>query len=118
MKYLNLIAAVLCLAAVQVPLFADEEFFELCKSGSAEEIKTALDSGASGYGETGGAAAGRAAFESRVDAAVAARRLTRTDATRLKADYQAVIQLETRYQADGVLSAARLPDSARRACLM
>ena len=47
MKYLNLIAAVLCLVAVQVPLFADEEFFELCKSGSAEEIKTALDSGAS-----------------------------------------------------------------------
>ena len=69
-----------------------------------------LDSGASGYGETSGAAAGRAAFESRVDAAVAARRLTRTEATRLKADYQAVIQLETRYQADGVLSASERAD--------
>lgn len=69
-----------------------------------------LDSGASGYGETGGAAAGRAAFESRVDAAVAARRLTRTEATRLMADYQAVIQLETRYQADGVLSASERAD--------
>jgi len=70
----------------------------------------ALDSGAAGYGETASAAAGRAEFESRVDAALAARRITRTQATQLKADYQAVIQLETNYQADGAISASERSD--------
>ena len=77
---------------------------------ASEQVADYIAGVPSGYGETSGAAAGRAAFESRVDAAVAARRLTRTEATRLKADYQAVIQLETRYQADGVLSASERAD--------
>ena len=52
-----------------------------------------LDSGAAGYGDVSTVAEGRAAFDARVDAAVTARRITRTEATRLKADYQALIQV-------------------------
>lgn len=69
-----------------------------------------LDSGATGYGETSTVAEGRAAFDARVDAAVAARRLTRTEATRLKTDYQALIQVETRYNADGSINATERAD--------
>ena len=69
-----------------------------------------LDSGAAGYGETSTVAEGRAAFDARVDAAVAARRLTRTEATRLKTDYQALIQVETRYNADGSINATERAD--------
>jgi hypothetical protein len=69
-----------------------------------------LESGASGYGDAATAAQGRAAFDARVDAAVTARRLTRTEAARLKADYQAVIQMETRYNADNVINAAERAD--------
>lgn len=49
-------------------------------------------------------AEGRAAFNARVDAAVTARRLTRTEATRLKADYGTLVTVETGYLRDGVLS--------------
>lgn len=69
-----------------------------------------LDSGATGYGETSTVAEGRAAFDARVDAAVSARRLTRTEATRLKTDYQALIQIETRYNADGSINATERAD--------
>ncbi|MFA4940311.1 hypothetical protein [Brevundimonas sp.] len=69
-----------------------------------------LQSGASGYEETDTAAQGRAAFNARVDAAVTARRLTRTEATRLKTDYQALIQIETRYNADGTINATERAD--------
>lgn len=44
------------------------------------------------------------AFNARVDAAVSARRLTRTQATRLRADYQALIQVEAGYLRDGRLT--------------
>lgn len=55
-----------------------------------------------GYDEEQGAVvAGRAEFEARVDAAVRARRLTRTEGTRLKADYQALIDVEAGYLRDG-----------------
>lgn len=69
-----------------------------------------LDSGASGYGETAAVAEGRAAFDARVDASVNARRLTRTQATQLKADYQSVVQIETNYLADGALSTSERAD--------
>lgn len=69
-----------------------------------------LESGASGYEETDTVAQGRAAFNARVDAAVTARRLTRTEATRLKSDYQALVQVETRYQSDGVINATERAD--------
>lgn len=69
-----------------------------------------LQSGASGYEETDTVAQGRAAFNARVDAAVTARRLTRTEATRLKTDYQALIQIETRYNSDGMINATERAD--------
>ncbi len=49
-------------------------------------------------------AEGRADFERRVDAGVTARRLTRTQATRLKADYAALITTEASYARDGISS--------------
>ena len=68
------------------------------------------DNGYQGGGFSNGGSAtsqvadGRADFERRVDAAVAARRVTRTQGTRLKADYASAVQLETDYLRDGTLS--------------
>ena len=45
---------------------------------------------------------GRTEFHRRVDAAVAARRLSRTEATRVKSDYAALIQTEATYARDGI----------------
>jgi hypothetical protein len=53
---------------------------------------------------------GRTEFNRRVDAAVSARRLSRTQGTRLKSDYSAVIQLEAGYLRDGVFSVAEQSD--------
>jgi Spy/CpxP family protein refolding chaperone len=55
-------------------------------------------------------AAGRAAFNARVDAALAARQITRAEARRLKTDYSAVANVEARYLQDGALSSAELAD--------
>jgi hypothetical protein len=55
-------------------------------------------------------AEGRAQFDARVNSAVAARRLTRTQGTRLKSDYVAVAQLEAGYLRDGMLSQAERAD--------
>jgi len=49
---------------------------------------------------------GRVEFNTRVDAAIAARRLTRVAGTRLKADYATLVQLETSYLRDGRLTDA------------
>ncbi|MET4685222.1 hypothetical protein [Brevundimonas faecalis] len=69
-----------------------------------------LDAGAPGYADTDAVAQGRADFESRINAAVNARRITRTQATQLRTDYQALIQLEARYLADGSISANERAD--------
>lgn len=45
---------------------------------------------------------GRAEFNRRVDAAVSARRLSRSEATRLKNDYAALIKTEATYARDGI----------------
>ncbi len=50
---------------------------------------------------------GRAEFQRRVDAAVSARRLSRTDATRLRADYAALIRMEAEYQRGGLTARER-----------
>lgn len=67
-------------------------------------LTLAVDQG--GYGDDIGGyqsvADGRRAFEARVDAAVSARRLTRTAATRLRSDYYALVQVEAGYQRDGL----------------
>ena len=55
-------------------------------------------------------AAGQAEFDSRVDAALAARRITRAESRRLKADYAAVARVEAGYLRDGALNAAELAD--------
>ena len=62
-----------------------------------------------GYADTGAegrapVSDGRAEFTTRVDAAVTARRLTRVAATRLKADYVALVQVEAGYLRDGRLT--------------
>lgn len=64
-----------------------------------------LDQGGD-YGDARGqsVADGQREFNARVDAAVSARRLTRTQATRLRADYQALIQTEAGYLRDGRLT--------------
>lgn len=76
-----------------------------------------------GYGNDNGSGSGagyasvsdgRAEFDTRVDAAVRARRITRTEGTRLKSDYQALIQVESGYLRDGSLSARERDDLESR----
>jgi hypothetical protein len=57
-----------------------------------------------GYGSSDGSsvADGRANFEARINTAVTARRITRTQATSLRTDYQALIQTEAGYARNGV----------------
>jgi hypothetical protein len=65
------------------------------------EFSQRVEAGGGYDDEQGAVAAGRAEFETRVDAAVRARRLTRTEGARLKADYQALIDVEAGYLRDG-----------------
>ena len=63
--------------------------------------------GGSQNGDTAGTpdvANGRADFDSRVTAAVSARRITRVEATRLRSDYAALVQAEAGYLRDGLIS--------------
>lgn len=53
---------------------------------------------------------GQADFNRRVDAQVSARRITRTTATRLKADYAALVRVESDYMRDGLLSETERED--------
>lgn len=55
-------------------------------------------------------AAGQAEFNSRVDAALAQRRITRGESRRLKTDYAAVARVEAGYLRDGTLNAAEVAD--------
>ncbi len=70
--------------------------------------------GNTGYGTQVGSSAevagGRAEFETRVNAAVTARRITRVEGTRLKADYAALIRTETDYLRDGSISQSERED--------
>lgn len=78
-------------------------------------LTSALNDG--GYGDDLGgyqsAADGRADFEARIDAAVRARTLTRTDATRLRSDYAAIVTTEAGYMRDGLSSRERQDIEAR-----
>ena len=53
---------------------------------------------------------GRAEFDGRVTAAIAARRITRVEGTRLKSDYAALVQTEAGYLRDGFISDAERDD--------
>ena len=57
---------------------------------------------------------GRLEFEARVDAAVRARRLSRTEGTRLKTDYIALVRLESDYRRDGRLDRREREDLETR----
>ncbi len=59
---------------------------------------------------TADVAAGRAEFDARVDAALAARQITRAEARRLKTDYATLAGIETGYLRDGSLSNAEIAD--------
>lgn len=63
-----------------------------------------------GTAATAQIAAGRAEFDSRVDAAVAARRLTRAEGRTIKREYSTLAGLETGYLSDGVLSSRERAD--------
>ncbi|MDP3403677.1 MAG: hypothetical protein Q8S03_03235 [Brevundimonas sp.] len=80
-----------------------------------DTLTRALNDG--GYGDDLGGyqsvADGRSAFEARVNAAVNARRLTRTEGTRLRADYYALVQTEAGYQRDGLSVRERQDIEAR-----
>lgn len=59
-------------------------------------------------------AAGQVEFNRRVDAALSARRMTRTAATRLRTDYASVVRIERDYLRDGRLSEAERDDLESR----
>ncbi len=85
--------------------FTTQERSELADGYGA--LTQALTEG--GYADTAtstrlAVAEGRADFERRVDAGVTARRLTRTQATRLKADYAVLVTTEAGYARDGISS--------------
>lgn len=93
--------------------FSTQERSELTSRYNA--LVSALEDG--GYGDDLGgyqsAADGRADFEARVDAAVRARSLTRTDATRLRSDYAAIVTAEAQFQRDGLSARERQDIEAR-----
>ncbi|MBU1347921.1 MAG: hypothetical protein KKA16_13360 [Alphaproteobacteria bacterium] len=93
--------------------FTTQERSELNQRYSA--LTTALEQG--GYEDNLGGyqsvVDGRADFEGRIDAAVRARTLTRTEGTRLRADYAALIQTETGYQRGGLSLSERQDLEAR-----
>jgi opacity protein-like surface antigen len=60
-----------------------------------------------GLGNTPSIADGRRDFDARVNAAVRARTLTRSEGNRLRADYAALVQTEAGYQRDGLTSRER-----------
>lgn len=78
-------------------------------------LTSALEDG--GYGDDVGgyqsAVDGRADFDARVTAAVNARTLTRTDATRLRSDYAAIVSAEAGFQRDGLSARERQDIEAR-----
>lgn len=60
--------------------------------------------------ESASVAGGKADFDRRVDAAVSSRRLSRTEGTRLKTDYSALVQVEAGYLRDGQITARERED--------
>jgi ketosteroid isomerase-like protein len=88
--------------------FTTQERNELADRYGA--ITQALSDGgyANGSGSTTlNVAAGRAEFDRRVDAAVSARRLSRTEGTRLKTEYASLVTVEAGYARDGISARER-----------
>lgn len=96
-------------------IFTTAERNELIdRYGTLTQVITDRGYGNSGTAERATVAEGRIEFERQVDAAVAARRLTRVAASRLKADYAALVQLEASYLRDGRISAGERDDLDER----
>ena len=95
---------------------ADRRFSIQERSDLAERYRALTDTlTAGGYANNDAIATtvvadGRVEFARRVDAAVAARRISRTQGTRLKADYSTLVQLEAGYLRDGSVSDAERDD--------
>ncbi len=105
----------LALVQLEARYGADRRFTTAERSDLTERynaLAAAVAAGAYGDSQTATAvvAEGQADFNRRVDAAVAARRLSRTQGTRLKADYASVIQIENNYLVDGVISVSEQDD--------
>lgn len=76
----------------------------------SQRLDGGYDDGYGGYDDYNGyrtIAEGRTAFDARVDAALRNRDISRTEATRLKSDYYALVQLETSYSRNGLDSRER-----------
>ena len=65
------------------------------------------DNNGGGYGRWDPLAGQSAAFDVRVAAALRARDITRTESTRLRTDFQALVRLEAQYERDGLDSRER-----------
>lgn len=72
--------------------------------GSDRQIEDDYSQGRRPLGER------RVALEARIDAGVRDGSLSRSEATRLRADYDALVRLETRYAADGRMTATERAD--------
>lgn len=81
-----------------------------------EDLTRQVSEGGVAGGVSGGTsvADGQRDFEARVDEGVRLRRLTRVQGTQLKADYAAVVRLESDYMRDRVLSARERDDLETR----
>ena len=81
-----------------------------------ELTQTLADGGYADTSTTDRAAVGdgRVEFNTRVDAAVSARRLTRVASSRLKSDYAALVQVEANYLRDGRLTDTERDDLDQR----
>lgn len=90
--------------------FTDQERAELTQRYGALTQALADGQYTDGAYNTATVADGRAAFDRRVDSAVAARRLPRTEGTRLKYDYAQLVQIEQGYLRDGQLTANEKAD--------
>lgn len=80
-----------------------------------DALTSALEDG--GYSDVGGyqsAADGRADFDVRLDAAVRARTLTRTESTRLRSDYAAIVTAEAGFMRNGNMTARQRQDIEAR----
>jgi hypothetical protein len=75
------------------------------------------DDNGGGYDDWERLADQRAAFDARVAAALRARDITRTESTRLRTDFQALVQLEAQYERDGLSDRERQDLEARYADL-
>ncbi len=78
--------------------------------GNLTDVLSAGSYSDGGSPATAAVADARLEFNRRVDAAVSARRLSRTQGTHLKSDYSAVVQVEAGYLRDGVISIAEQND--------